>query len=66
MAMSEERLQALMEQQQLELKQIMESFQAGQPVAAAVGEDPEIGSLAIRLPNFWVANPGLWFTHIKG
>ena len=64
--MSEERLRAIMEQQQLELKQIMESFQVGQLAAvAAVGEYPEIGSIAIRLPNFWVANPGLWFAHTE-
>ena len=63
MAMSEERLRAIMEQQQADLKQIMESFQQNQP--AEVAEDPEVGSVAIRLPNFWLANPGLWFAHIK-
>ena len=62
MALSEERLRAIMTQQQEELKQIMQSYQAGQPAFAA--EDLEVGSVAIRLPNFWLANPRLWFAHI--
>ena len=68
MALSEERLQAIMEQQQEELKQILQSYQAGQPAAAAAAasaENLEVGSVAIRLPNFWLANPNLWFAHIE-
>ena len=70
MALSEERLQAIMAQQQEELKQIMQSYQAGQPAAAAAAaalaaDDLEVGSVAIRLPNFRLANPRLWFAHIE-
>ena len=55
-----------MEQQQEELKQILLSYQAGQPAAAAAAsENLEVGSVAIRLPNFWLANPSLWFAHIE-
>ena len=67
--MSEERLQALMEQQQLELKNITETYQTSQLAAAAAGagapEDPEANSVAIRLPNFWANNPELWFALIE-
>ena len=62
--MSEERLKALMEQQQLELRTIMESYQASQ-AAAAPQDDPETNSVAIRLPNFWANKPELWFAQIE-
>ena len=62
--MSEERLKAIMEQQQLELKNIMESYQASQVAAAAVPDDSEANSVAIRLPNFWANKPELWFAQI--
>ena len=64
--MSEERLKALMEQQQLELKNIMESYQASQAAAAAPSpDDVETNSVAIRLPNFWANKPELWFAQIE-
>ena len=64
MAVSEERLRAIMARQQAELKHIMESYQNNQPAGPAA-EDLEANSIAIRLPNFWLANPGLWFAHIE-
>ena len=59
-----------MEQQQLELKNIIETYQASQlaataAAAAASPDAPEASSVAIRLPNFWSNSPELWFAQIE-
>ena len=59
---STEELQATMEQQQAELKAIIEQYASAgaQPQAA-----PGVDSVAIRLPNFWTTSPELWFAQTE-
>ena len=69
MALTEEHLQQIMEQQQQELRSIVESFHPNQnqvpPEAAAEAAALGVDSIAVRLPSFWMASPELWFKQVE-
>ena len=75
--MSVEELQALIEKQNQEFQAMREAFQsdlaearaqaagANVPAIAAVEEQADVGSIAVRLPSFWIASPELWFSQVE-
>ena len=67
MASSEE-LQAIIEQQQAELKAILEQYAGPEAGAQAQRQGqaaPGVYSVAIRLPSFWTSSPELWFAQTE-
>ena len=46
---------------QEQFRAMMEEYQAQQIALAG----PEINSIAVRLPNFWVTSPELWFAQVE-
>ena len=65
---STEELQAIMEQQQAELKAIIEQYAAACAGARPHGQGqaaPGVDSVAIRLPTFWTTSPELWFAQTE-
>ena len=75
--MSVEELQSMIEKQNQEFQAMREAFQAdlaearaqaagaNAPAVAALEEQADVASIAIRLPNFWVASPELWFSQVE-
>ena len=68
--MSLDELRAVVEQQKQDFEllrgQYEAQIQAAQPQAGAAAGAPEVGSVAVRLPTFWIASPELWFAPSRG
>ena len=67
--MSLDELRVVVEQQKQDFQLLREQYeaqlQAVQPQVGAEAQAPEVGSVAVRLPTFWIASPELWFAQVE-